>query len=67
MSLVDDEAEWRRREAALMSYQVGEVLLMEYNGWLKAFKVVGARQVSESEIEYQLSMLELEQQWKRPE
>lgn len=43
-----------------MSYQVGEVLLMEHHGWLKAFRVVKAEQVSDTEIEYGLALLELE-------
>jgi len=52
-----------------MSYQVGEVVLMEHNGWLKAFRVVGAHQVGENEIQYDLTMLEMENgpQWVRPD
>jgi hypothetical protein len=46
-------------------YRVGEIVLMEYQGWLKAFRVVGA-QIEGDIIEYTLSMLELENQWKRP-
>ena len=49
-----------------MSYQVGEVLLMEHNGWLKAFRVVAARQVDEEYVQYDLRMLENDSQWKRP-
>jgi hypothetical protein len=48
----------------MMGYQIGEVVLMEWNGWLKAFRVVGAQQV-----QYQMAMLEMENgpQWSRPD
>jgi hypothetical protein len=52
-------------------YRVGETVLMNYHGWLKAFKVVGAHQVLENDVvtvEYQLQMLEFEgsPQWQKP-
>jgi hypothetical protein len=45
---------------AAMSYHIGEVVLMEWHGWLKAFRVVAAHTVSETEVEYRLAMLEVE-------
>lgn len=51
-----------------MSYQVGEVVLMEHHGWLKAFRVVSAKQVNDHEIEYQMALLGLENEpgWIKP-
>jgi hypothetical protein len=52
-----------------VSYQIGEVLLMEHHGWLKAFRVVKAEQVDRDTIEYGLALLELEKdapEWIQP-
>lgn len=52
-------------------YQIGEVVLLQWQGWLKAFRVVGARKVSDVEIEYQMTMLNAEEQsapqWTKPD
>lgn len=50
-----------------MAHQIGETLLMNWNGWLTAFRVIGVRQV-EDQIEYRLSMLETDNgpQWTKP-
>lgn len=50
-----------------MSYQVGEIVLMEWNGWLKAFRVVGAREIDDTHVEYQMAMIERDAQWSRPD
>jgi hypothetical protein len=52
-------------------YRVGETVLMNYQGWLKAFRVVGAHEVLEGDVvhvEYQLQMLEMEgsSEWQKP-
>ena len=41
-------------------YQVGEIVLMNWQGWLKAFRVVGVREIDDEHIEYQMAMLEME-------
>lgn len=50
-------------------YRVGEIVMMNYGGWLKAFRVVGMRTEGDT-VEYTLGMLELENgpqgRWKRP-
>jgi hypothetical protein len=49
-------------------YRVGEIVLMQWHGWLKAFRVVEARMVAEGQIEYTLAMLGMESsyQWQKP-
>jgi hypothetical protein len=50
-------------------YQIGEVVLMNWHGWLKAFRVIAIREVTENEVVYEMAMVELEKdapQWTRP-
>jgi hypothetical protein len=52
-------------------YRTGEIVLMNYHGWLKAFRVVAVHSVMQGDVEsteYQLQMLEMENQpgWQRP-
>ena len=51
-------------------YRVGEVVLLEWHGWLKAFRVLEARMIDEEHIEYQMGMVEMEPgappAWKKP-
>ena len=55
-------------------YRVGEVVLLQWHGWLKAFRVVEVNSEKHGDIEsveYKLAMVELEKdshlyQWKRP-
>jgi hypothetical protein len=51
-----------------VSYQIGEVVLMEHQGWLRAFRVVGAHQDDDEHITYNLVPLQLEHgpQWIKP-
>jgi hypothetical protein len=48
-------------------YRIGETVLMDYNGWLKAFRVVGIERDGPY-ITYTMSMLELEggPRWVKP-
>jgi hypothetical protein len=48
-------------------YRVGEIVMLEFRGWLKAFRVVGAHLEGET-IEYQLEMVEQAggPAWKQP-
>lgn len=39
-------------------YHVGEIVLLEWHGWLKAFRVVGVHQVDEEHVSYDLRMLD---------
>jgi hypothetical protein len=52
-------------------YRVGEIVLMDWRGWLKAFKVVAVHSVlTEGDVEtveYQMAMVETEQQWTKPD
>ena len=50
-------------------YRVGEIVLMDYQGWLKAFRVVKVqRDEGERAVEYTLAMVEMENQpgWTKP-
>jgi hypothetical protein len=65
----DDEVEWRRREALMQTYSVGEVVLMEWQGWLKAFRVVEVLEGDSTNVEYRLELLDTDSSdpgWIRP-
>jgi hypothetical protein len=52
-------------------YRIGETVLMNYHGWLRAFRVVGVHSqiLGDMEhIEYQLQMLGMENSpgWQKP-
>ena len=49
-------------------YRVGEILLLEFQGWLKAFQVVRVYPVGDGSVEYVLTMCEREDspEWTRP-
>jgi len=53
------------------NYRVGEIVLMDYQGWLKAFRVVKVDSHTEGvveSVEYTLAMVEMENQpgWTKP-
>jgi hypothetical protein len=49
-------------------YHPGETVLLEYQGWLKAFRVVRAYGVGDGSVEYVLTMCERGDgpEWIRP-
>ena len=53
----------------MKTYQIGEVVLMNWHGWLKAFRVTGINEVDENQVEYRMEMIPVEKdapQWTRP-
>ena len=56
---------------SVRQYRVGEIVLMDYQGWLKAFRVVAVHSEMRGDVEsveYTLAMVEMENQpgWQKP-
>lgn len=50
----------------MLLYQVGEIVLLEWQGWLKAFRVVEVYELDDT-VEYKLELVEADNPgWVRP-
>lgn len=50
----------------MIHYRPGEIVLLQWHGWLKAFRVIGAQVFDDQTVEYRMEMVEDKPEWTKP-